>query len=405
MNRFRRQRSIPIRLPGSFRANLCLFGLALLMVDVTGCRGPERTSGAESSPDAGVNSILDGGGTEIRGPRTIGSRVIDQVEIDAYAALCQNISRCEYWRHSNLAECVNLYTESEVSAWQSDVAVFASIRAGKATLDEKQWASCLTQLAKQSCSVEPMRSPFSIPECADAVKGKLKTGESCVTSLACDSSMQCVPDAVTTDLCSGTCRPVGGCKVSSECSDDKVCVSHSCVTARPSGASGEACGTGLLCQDGLYCDSRAGGPGRCRALPKSGESCPAAAGVPCGEQGLFCVPDTQGNGTCRVPKKAGESCEAAYDCWGPGYDLYCDLKAKSCARLPASGPCVNMACDPLTSYCDDVGSENATCEAFVPEGGDCSGARACTPRMGLSCLRSEAGAAVCARRLFDPCPP
>jgi len=136
--------------------------------------------------------------------------------------------------------------------------------------------------------------------------------------------------------------------------------------------AGQPCSIfGATCNAGLYCAGPFPDNGTCAPIAQVGGACSIQNPQGCAD-GLLCVGyDTApGAGICQVPAPVGGSCltpnGSARGSSGCQWPLQCVQGA--CVEPPASGPCVNGACKPHVSFCDDTG----TCQPLRANGTPCS---------------------------------
>lgn len=219
-----------------------------------------------------------------------------------------------------------------------------ALRSKAVTLDPAEVDVCAEAAAKafDGCGwVTPLSA--AVPAaCAGIVKGAVKEGDHCRSSLECQDGLHCHGVAASDTGRCGKPREAGSCSrgidtLASHTRQSGVdrshpeCAGHCngrrCEPDLPVGAAcitSVACGAGRLCLDKKCSDTK---------LPAAGQKCLQGA---CGE-GARCL-----SGTCVAPRREGESCADDIEC--PGV---CDKApgapkgtcAMLCAaRIPASIP-------------------------------------------------------------------
>ncbi len=136
-------------------------------------------------------------------------------------------------------------------------------------------------------------SPFALGVCTPLSA----EGGPCVDEYDCLDDVRCIPDSVETSL--GTCHlpaePGTPCTWDADCTSDFCATDGTCQLGTPGAAcTGEACGEGLSCLDGL-----------CVTDLFPGDACPEGIGC----QGSRCV-----DGICSLAAHLGEACAVAEDC-------------------------------------------------------------------------------------------
>lgn len=154
------------------------------------------------------------------------------------------------------------------------------------------------------------------PECVGVVKGAMKEGDRCRSSLECTGNLHCHGVAASDTGRCGKPRESGACsrgidtlashtrqsnaeRLHPECAGH--CNGKRCEADLPAGAAcvyAAACGEGKTCLDHKCSDS---------PLPKAGDKCLKGA---CGG-GARCFKDT-----CITPKSVGEACSEDAECTG-----------------------------------------------------------------------------------------
>jgi hypothetical protein len=213
--------------------------------------------------------------------------------------------------------------------------VSAVLATGSATIDAAAVDRCAAEQARQleGCDwVNPLMPP--LPDaCRGLVRGQLKAGARCRSSLACVDGLYCKGLTPNTE---GVCTAPGAARTRCEVPTDNLaaftrarddrrhpvcdglCVKGQCLPFAPAGG---ACVAAAGCAPGLHCIS-----GRCqdRPLPKAGEACVSRTSC---ASGSFCQA-----GQCVALKGEGASCALPFECRG----LVCE-KAPG-AKLGKCGP-------------------------------------------------------------------
>lgn len=247
------------------------------------------------------------------------------------------------------------------------------------------------------------------------------TGASCVSAYDCAMNLVCADGQCVAprlgdrgkactrqDECGGetvclaSARKVCRVPVAGPCRSDEDCPDHAWCDGlveggecKPGGASGELCGNGIVCQEGLACSSADGRcgpfPGRgepcamgrfgpflcadglacrddvtCGDVPGEGQTC--ALGKPACADGLGCAFTPEGS-VCRVKADAGATCENDDTCRD---DLFCDFGSNTCTPFLAKGElCTDgNECGPVGSCLPDA-SFVFRCADKPGVGGEC----------------------------------
>ena len=219
-----------------------------------------------------------------------------------------------------------------------------ALRSKAVTLDPADVDRCADAASKalDGCGWVTPLSAAVPPECSGIVKGAVKGGDRCRSSLECEGGLHCHGVAASDTGRCGRPRETGSCSrgidtLASHTRQSDVERSHPECAGHCNGrrceadlAVGAACVTSVACGAGRLCIDK-----RCSdtPLPKAGQKCLQGA---CAD-GSRCL-----SGTCITPRKEGESCAEDVEC--PGV---CDKApgapkgtcARLCAaRIPASIP-------------------------------------------------------------------
>jgi hypothetical protein len=199
----------------------------------------------------------------------------------------------------------------------------AAIRGKAVTVSESDVDACIAAFdaTLAGCDWVGPFPPGPPPACRGVVKGAVRAGQKCRSSLECEGSLRCLGAGPTTP---GTC---GHAKADGEACGGTVdalatftrdtdldaqhpecatsCIRHKCS---PAIAAGGTCRTTADCASGLLCLGAAAK--KCTAAPlpsEAGEACP---GGTCGD-GLSCI-----RGKCTARKAGGQACTADFECRG-----------------------------------------------------------------------------------------
>jgi hypothetical protein len=216
-----------------------------------------------------------------------------------------------------------------------------SLRTGAVGLDAAAIDRCAAETSRQleGCDWVTPLAP-SLPEaCQGLVRGRLKPGARCRSSLECGDGLYCRGVSPTAEgVCAAPAAPRTRCEVPADNlaafararddarhpSCDGLCLKGQCL---PFAAAGGTCTSGAQCLPGLHCIG-----GRCedRPLPKRGEPC---LGKTCGA-GAFCDA-----GRCAALKGEGAPCALPFEC-----------RALACVTSPAAkvGKC-GAPCRPTSA--------------------------------------------------------
>jgi hypothetical protein len=311
---------------------------------------------------------------------------------------------------------VNCFSEADyvvASCSAPDPAFTQSISAGRTHYDADKASSCLASLAPTCDSV------FPPDDCSSVFTGTLQTGEVCSFFTECASAncggstcpftcqansagvgAPCPCDPAFSLTCkNGVCEPLGelnaGCSGDGDCYFRFKCAGGTCSSR----VAGDACGPQAACGPGtgLYCDLGASGcsfascAGTCKPRLTSGSSCLWTDIVVVGFAGFGVDTFSDGNqcaealtcigggfgavGTCGALSDVGGPCVQASSLasivvTGCKMGLLCD--GGSCKIPPASGPCLQFACDPRVAFCD-----GEQCSPYLPAGSACSSGGEC----------------------------
>jgi hypothetical protein len=199
------------------------------------------------------------------------------------------------------------------------------------------------------------------PECADAVPARVAEGGTCFT----DTPIECIDGYCELFACNapGTCvtyalagQPCGVDPDYRRCAEDEgfYCDgTNHCALSTPPVISGldEACGSGQICDEGLYCDWTGMEP-LCKA-----QGTGACSGEDACVQGYRCI-----DGTCTTIKAVGQGCTTGIqECL---YGAYCKAPEGSTAGVCTAWPRAGGACGSMGpgEYADCIDSwcEGAT---------------------------------------------
>lgn len=319
------------------------------------------------------------------------------------SALCDWLVRCRHVTTRDPETCRSLLdAPSGSSTFDGVGALFASIEAGRVTVDAGRAGECVTTVRALACGASVPRLAALEP-CQAAFLGTLDEGGACIVSEACRRGLSCV--AVDPGRpCDGRCErlPAGSCHRGADCGDGLACEAGRCVARRGAAAAGDVCGLAGGCADGLACVADLTSDlerSLCRKAAGEGETC-VLGGPGCAGDGTVCVPEAGfERATCRRALEAGAACVLPFECDGLGGRLVCG--GGSCVARPAEGPCVVVGalgvCDPERAFCDFAAPVPA-CRAFRPAGEACASDADCGParRGRTACLSDDAGVRRCA---------
>ncbi len=201
------------------------------------------------------------------------------------------------------------------------------------------------------------------PDCGGTCTAFAAPGGACMPTggtpdLTCDPSVQ---------FCSGegACwrkQTQGGpCASDDQCVFAFVCAAGKCDDP-PRVAQGNACGGGIPCADGLYCDAS----GICLPLVAPGQACaqPDAcqAGMTC--IAGACAPWLDVGGACTPgPSSTAGGCPATLTCSGGACAPVAGVKAGPLSHCASDGDCGDGLYCATGGYCYYVGGVNAVCQS------------------------------------------
>lgn len=194
----------------------------------------------------------------------------------------------------------------------------SALRSGALTLTPEDAGRCADAVVKahEGCGWVGPSAPPAPAACLGILRGTLKEGARCRSSLECEGNQRCHGLGPTDPGTCGPPRRAGSCgfgvdplavfarQVDVDAAHPSCvgfCALRRCVDLAPIGG---ACTTGAACGPGALCASGKCAPGK---PPPAGEACPAGV---CAE-GARCV-----KGRCVEPRAEGEVCEADAECRG-----------------------------------------------------------------------------------------
>jgi hypothetical protein len=190
-------------------------------------------------------------------------------------------------------------------------------------------------------------------------------GESCGSPVQGGST--CTVNGVPTP-----CEPLwGDCTPGSGLACDPI--AHQCLPIPPVviADAGEPCSIfGATCNTGLYCAGIFPDNGTCEPFVQDGGSCgigtQCAAGLVCAGYGT-----SADAGVCRPPAPVGGSCltPTGGNMGNSGCQSSLVCVQGQCEQPPATGPCVNGACQEDVAFCDKT---IGTCQPLWANGTPCS---------------------------------
>jgi hypothetical protein len=256
----------------------------------------------------------------------------------------------------------------------------ASMAAGRMTFNNEQANSCLDNM-KTTASQCPavMEQP---DDCKKIVGGLVGIDGECAYDEECAGQARCQR---VTDGASGRCYDKSGqdglCQTSLDCQDGLFCyqgttTQYVCV-ALPTVGLNETCGTsGVVCDQGLYCDTETY---KCAARLGSGQQCSSYGTQAQCADGLVC----EYTSLCGSGLPVGQTCSYSQVC---ASGSYCDTTTYKCTAVKGSGSTCYQAseCD-ANSYCDTntercVARHNAGEGCSTAASDSCQKMYACQPR-------------------------
>jgi hypothetical protein len=216
------------------------------------------------------------------------------------------------------AACCQGKASPGIALSQCVLTLSAALRSGAVSLDAKALAACDAAQAKryEGCAWAGPTQPALPAECADLLRGNLKAGAVCRSSLECLEGSFCLGSGPTQ---AGTCSPPKSdgqsCRSSVDAlagyarEDEQVhhpecagfCGHYRCA---PRTAPGGACHMASECPSGQHCDGTKCVAGAAAAADE------ACVGGTCAE-GLRCV-----SGKCAAPLATGAACKSDEECIG-----------------------------------------------------------------------------------------
>jgi hypothetical protein len=189
-------------------------------------------------------------------------------------------------------------------------------------------------------------------------------GESCGSPI--QGGGTCAVNGVATP-----CEPLwGDCMPDSGLACDPE--AHQCLSIPPVviADAGEPCSIfGATCNTGLYCAGIFPDNGTCEPSVQDGGSClienPGCA------NGLVCVGYGTNAGVCQPMAPVGGNClmPTGSSQGNSGCQQWLQCVQGQCEQPPASGPCLNGACQEDVAFCDQT---TGTCEPLRANGTPCS---------------------------------
>ncbi len=335
---------------------LLMIVMVIVAFGLSACGGgttfpAKRDAGTDSNneSDTGVNSDT-GSGSDTEGADSGGNNNDDNnpcrqttaddaaaFSTDYAVALCSKFLSCD--RNSELRmmalfdawvdqdSCVEAILAKNMSPEQARAAVNNKTM----RLDSCAATSCLNQIAALDCSDAdgPYTQTYSnsIPDCYEALVGKIATGKACTIDGQCGENEFCQSDDEA-DVCGGTCEDVG--LLIGQCGDivcrgDQYCTPENdvCVSRK---ANDAACEADYECAYDAQCVASV-----CKKITSGldvGAVCDSMNAL-C-KVGLMCI-----NEKCVVPGAVGDACE--YVGCGPG--LYCTDNNECAERGDVGAAC------------------------------------------------------------------
>lgn len=247
-----------------------------------------------------------------------------------------------------------------------------AVEEGRASLNAPAFTKCLADLSIDRCDTAPTAN--ASPDCSNRFTGTILDGGTCYADVECVSpGATCDTQCTDSSCCIGTCHPK--LKQGEVCQDTTACEPGlRCHRVCLSGDIGSSCSSVLDCDQGAWCKS-----GQCVPTLPGGSEC--SDNSQCGGQ-TICVGATLlgAPGHCTNVAIAGNPCDSF--CLG---GLYCSTSG-TCQQRPVVGESCStfVNCLGVDAFCS-----NDTCVQAGSEGDPCGGSQPC--QAGLFCT-SELGA-------------
>lgn len=406
-----------------FGSSLLALGLAL---GPLGCGDTKKDAHATPDNIAGTSAggkASQGGSTSQSGGKanvggsstTTGGTASEATDLDTFLeqqgkGFCARLFRCIEANDDFLGERLVLETpancEELLARVNATSRTMRDLRAEVATGNlhyvPEQGQACLAELS--ACNGLTSLNDGS---CREAFDGAAKTGEACHRSEDCAGDAYCA----LSSGCPGACaprKPAGAaCESDIQCAFTTGIVfcehtngaTGTCRTlekAAPA-AKGEPCTRNLegaksliLCQDGLWCATLAGGDPVADVLGQC--ALPIPVGMPCADgddvcEGGFCDSDSRVCQSVTVRKAAGQACdEEAFVYCGPLQGLRCDADGTCHGSGDGSNGSACFSSD-LQRGCDaglycakaanTTSADPGQCQPFLADGAACTSASQC----------------------------
>ncbi|MBS1153875.1 MAG: hypothetical protein H6Q89_5573, partial [Myxococcaceae bacterium] len=190
-----------------------------------------------------------------------------------------------------------------------------AVDAGRAGYDPAFAQPCLTATASQSCSAFFADDP--VPDCSQALSGKVAIGAPCYGAVDCGEGRYC---ARASNACSGSCKAeiAAGvaCASADRCVHGYSCKNSVCTLKTPDGTAdvGASCAGSIQCKPDLRCDWITS---NCARLIKEGQPCVFGSGIcenftSCSSTTGTCVRDSTAGGPCGMNRASDGGTDAEF---------------------------------------------------------------------------------------------
>lgn len=206
---------------------------------------------------------------------------------------------------------------------------YAAIEAGRVVYDGDAARECIEGTEALGCEWDVSNRA----DCEAAFQGQIPEGEACSFDGECRTKNCVLPAGCEDSCCMGLCGR-GSAVVDKACGDGISCVEgaycdKTSSTCRPRKGEGSLCDSDSSCQPHMYCDDDAPDPAVCRLLPYEGESCPD---YDCALRNNDCIRQEDDTYVCVPVFDIGHACTSASQC--PGY---ADCVDHVCVELGHTG--------------------------------------------------------------------